>query len=144
MAEYTIEKIGDVREWKNPMNGATIYYINVTLEGHDKEVSIGKKSADALSIGEVVNGEIIPTDYGQDKWKHAQETQHLFKGPKAADNKYLKDITDLPARFIQSLLPYYDVQSLAKNKVQYAELIALAGQLAEDAKKLIDHLREDD
>lgn len=69
MSEYKITAIDDnpPREWDGP-NGK-VYYISVGLEGHDKPVSIGKKSPDALKVGDTVHGTIIPTDYLTDKWK---------------------------------------------------------------------------
>lgn len=76
MSEYKITAIDvhNINEWASPQ-GNTIYYIPVTLEGHDKIVSVGKLSPDALKVGDSIEGDIIPTDKSEDKWKAAP-----FKG----------------------------------------------------------------
>lgn len=67
--EYVIEMIDSepAKRWDGP-NG-TVYYKNVGLGGHPKPVSIGKKTPDALKVGDTVYGTIVPTDYLTDKWK---------------------------------------------------------------------------
>lgn len=67
--EYKITKVSDQppRTWDGP-NG-TVYYVKVSLDGHDKPVEIGKKNPDALSVGMTVNGTIKPTDYPADSFK---------------------------------------------------------------------------
>lgn len=67
--QYTITAIdsNNINEWEGPHG--TVFYIPVTLEGHDKIVSMGKKTRDALKVGDTVNGTIIPTDKSEDKWK---------------------------------------------------------------------------
>ena len=69
MQDYKVVKVSEQepKKWDGP-NG-TVYYIKTMLEGHDKPVSIGKKSADALKVGDTVYGEIQPTDYIGDKFK---------------------------------------------------------------------------
>lgn len=68
MADYRITKVSnqEPRTYDGP-NG-TVYYIKVLLDGHDKPVSIGKRSPDALKEGDVVTGEITATQYETDKF----------------------------------------------------------------------------
>lgn len=69
--EYTITRISseDPRQWTG--EHGTVYYIKVMLDGHNKPVSIGKKDPNALKVGETVFGDIIPTEYAEDKFKPA-------------------------------------------------------------------------
>lgn len=71
MSDYKITRISQdpPREWNNP-KGGTVYYRKVMLEGWDKPVSVGKKSADALHVGDVLQGTITPDpEHGEDKFK---------------------------------------------------------------------------
>lgn len=69
MADYTIKQVSEKSNpWENP-KGGTIYYKNVLLEGHPKPVSIGKKSPDALKVGDTVSGQIIEDSGPSDKFK---------------------------------------------------------------------------
>lgn len=58
------------------------YYIKVMLEGHSKPVEIGKKSPDAIKVGDVLSGTIIPTQYQTDKFKAEAKP---FGGGKSED-----------------------------------------------------------
>lgn len=73
MSEYKITEISpeEPKLWKGP-NG-DLYYIDVMVEGRDKPVSVGKKSPDALKVGDVIEGEIEETDRQTDKFKHAKK-----------------------------------------------------------------------
>lgn len=73
MREWKVIKVSqdEPRKWDGP-NG-TVYYIKVRLEGHDKPVSIGKKSPDAIKEGDTVFGEVQATEYEQDKFKAGQK-----------------------------------------------------------------------
>lgn len=76
--EYKITRISQdpPREWNNP-KGGTIYYKKVMLEGWDKPVSIGKKSPDALKVGDTVYGTIeIAAGYPEDKFKAEQNPNY--------------------------------------------------------------------
>lgn len=71
MAQYKITKVSveEPRKWDNP-KGGTIFYIKTLLEGHDRPVSIGKKSPDALKVGDTVYGTINPDpEHPEDKFK---------------------------------------------------------------------------
>lgn len=71
MAEYKVARVSDEepREHFNEQYKTTTYYIKVMLEGHARPVTIGKKSRDALKIGDTVNGTILPTEYDTDNFK---------------------------------------------------------------------------
>lgn len=73
MHEYKIIKVSEQepRTWDG--EHGTVYYIRVMLEGHDRPVEIGKKSPDALKVGDTVYGTIKPTDYPSDSFKAAQK-----------------------------------------------------------------------
>jgi hypothetical protein len=53
------------------------------------------------------------------------------------DNKYLKDVSDIPRSLVIELLKYYDVQSLY-NSTQYTNMIKLAQSLNDDIVAMID------
>lgn len=67
--EYEIVKVSSraPKEWEG--SHGKVYYIKVMLKGHDKPVSVGKKSPDALKTGDTIFGTIVPTDYEEDKFK---------------------------------------------------------------------------
>lgn len=74
MAEYKVTKVSEQkpREWEGPHG--TVYYIKVMLEGHNRPVSIGKKSANALKAGDTVYGTITPDpNFEEDKFKPDQK-----------------------------------------------------------------------
>lgn len=69
--EFEITKVSEdePRKWDGP-NGV-VYYIKVMLDGHNKPVTIGKKSKDALKVGDKVFGDIKTSDYPEDGFKAA-------------------------------------------------------------------------
>lgn len=97
MAEYKILMIDEAepRKWDGP-NG-TVFYITVGLEGHPKPVSIGKKSPDALKVGDTVFGTIVPTDYITDKWKGEAKppTAGNPGNSGSSEGKFQRDVTAL-------------------------------------------------
>ena len=66
---YKVLKVSEQEPKKYDGQYGTTYYIKVMLEGHAKPVEIGKKSPDAIKVGDVLNGTIIPTEYQTDKFK---------------------------------------------------------------------------
>jgi len=69
MSSYKVIKVSEQEPKKYEGQYGTTYYIKVMLEGHSKPVEIGKKSPDAIKVGEELFGEIIPTEYQTDKFK---------------------------------------------------------------------------
>lgn len=118
MSEYVIEMIDSepAKRWDGP-NG-TIYYKNVGLGGHPKPVSIGKKTADALKVGDTVEGTIIPTDYLTDKWKHAAKPQGSpsSSGDGQSENKFQRDVTAIPLDVWRTLI---GIQGVPTNEVEF-------------------------
>jgi hypothetical protein len=71
MATYKVTKVSqqEPRVWDNP-KGGKIFYIKCMLEGHDRPVSIGKKSPDAIKVGDTVSGTITSDpSHEEDKFK---------------------------------------------------------------------------
>lgn len=69
MSEYKVTKVSEQEPKKFDGQYDTTYYIKVMLEGHSKPVEIGKKNPDAIKVGDVMYGEVIPTQYQTDKFK---------------------------------------------------------------------------
>lgn len=69
MSSYKIIKVSEQEPKKYEGQYGTTYYIKVMLEGHAKPVEIGKKTPDALKVGDELWGEVIPTEYQTDKFK---------------------------------------------------------------------------
>jgi hypothetical protein len=69
MAEYTVMDISPEtpREWGE--GSKKTYYIKVKVKGHDKPISVGKRSPDALVIGQIISGEIQTTTFDTDNFK---------------------------------------------------------------------------
>lgn len=66
---YKVIKVSEQEPKKYEGQYGTTYYIKVMLEGHTKPVEIGKKTPDAIKVGDELFGEIIPTEYQTDKFK---------------------------------------------------------------------------
>lgn len=69
MSEYKVIKVSEQEPKKFDGQYGTTYYIKVMLDGHSKPVEIGKKTPDAIKVGDVIYGEVIPTQYQTDKFK---------------------------------------------------------------------------
>ena len=69
MSSYKVTKVSDQEPKKYEGQYGTTYYIKVMLDGHSKPVEIGKKTPDAIKVGDEVFGEIISTEYQTDKFK---------------------------------------------------------------------------
>jgi hypothetical protein len=69
MSEYKVIKVSEQEPKKFDGQYGTTYYIKVMLDGHSKPVEIGKKTPDAIKVGDVMYGEVIPTEYQTDKFK---------------------------------------------------------------------------
>ncbi len=80
MAEYKVVKVSEQppKEYESP-NGL-IYYIKVMVDGHDKPITVGKKTPDAIKTGDVLTGTITPTEYSEDKFKSEKPFNAGFKG----------------------------------------------------------------
>ena len=66
---YKVIKVSEQEPKKYEGQYGTTYYIKVMLEGHTKPVEIGKKTPDAIKVGDELYGEVIPTEYQTDKFK---------------------------------------------------------------------------
>lgn len=71
MPDYRINWVDDnpPKQWVGPKG--TVFYINVMIDDHAKPVSVGKRTSNALKVGDVISGDIVPTDYDTDKFKAA-------------------------------------------------------------------------
>lgn len=115
--EYKIGMIdgSEPRKWSGP-NG-DVFYITVGLEGHPKLVSIGKKSPDALKVGDTVYGTIVPTDYLTDKWKGEAPPQGSGgKGGGGSENKFQRDVTAIPLDVWRTLI---GIQGVPTNQTEF-------------------------
>lgn len=67
--EYKVVRLmnDNPKEWKGPHG--VIYYHSVEVEGHDKPLSVGKKEANSIKVGDTIYGDITATDYIEDKFK---------------------------------------------------------------------------
>lgn len=95
--------------------------------------------------GKAYYGHIQPTSGKMLRFKVDKlEDGNFSTGPSMQEGKaYLKDVTDIPVRFMQSLLQYYDVQKLATDPTQYENYLTLVKMLSEDALLLIENVRKD-
>jgi hypothetical protein len=69
MSSYKVTKVSEQEPKKYEGQYGTTYYIKVMLDGHSKPVEIGKKTPDAIKVGDELYGEIIATEYQTDKFK---------------------------------------------------------------------------
>lgn len=80
MPEYKVTRVSQQppRQWQGPHG--IVYYILVQVEGHPKPLSVGKKSPDALKVGDTIYGDIQPDpEHGEDKFKAAPMGQGGFQ-----------------------------------------------------------------
>lgn len=68
MADYKVLKVSSQEPKTYDGPNGTVFYIKCMLDGHDKPVSIGKKSPNAIKEGDTVSGEITATQYETDKF----------------------------------------------------------------------------
>lgn len=83
MPDYKITRVSQKppNEWFDQAHNSTIYYISVMVEGHPKPISVGKKKPDALHVGDVISGNILPDyEHGEDKFKATPMAQAGFSG----------------------------------------------------------------
>ena len=80
---YKVIKVSEQEPKKYEGQYGTTYYIKVMLEGHTKPVEIGKKTPDAIKVGDELYGEVIPTEYQTDKFK--AERKPFSPGQKQED-----------------------------------------------------------
>ena len=80
---YKVIKVSEQEPKKYEGQYGTTYYIKVMLEGHTKPVEIGKKTPDAIKVGDELYGEVIPTEYQTDKFK--AERKPFSPGAKQED-----------------------------------------------------------
>lgn len=139
MTEFKIKNVypDPPKEWNNP-KGGVIYYRTVDLEGHDKPVSIGKKDSHALKAGMSVWGDIIPTDFLEDKFKPSAPPQGSST-PKS--EQYLKDLSDLPLRVYTSSIGLFDTRALLEKGTYYAEFIEYIRAVSEDLLSMAENIR---
>jgi hypothetical protein len=86
--EYTITRVSSEapREWGTGQ--MKTYYIKVAVDGHVKPISVGKKSPDALKVGDTIYGTIIEdAAHSEDKFKSEQNPGFGGGSAKAAGGK---------------------------------------------------------
>lgn len=123
MAEYKVIKVSEQepKEYFNEKYQSTTYYIKVQVEGHDKPIEVGKKSPDAIHVGDILYGNIQTTSYPVDKFKSEPR-------PFGGNNfqKPQKDDSHIRAQWaIGQAMTHF----AHKEKVGLEEVEALAGAL---------------
>lgn len=114
MAEYVIERVSqeEPREWGE--GEKKTYYIKVMLKGHDRPVSIGKKSPDALKVGDVVHGTITETQYDTDKFT-ADKPAFGGKNFQPKDEAAIKAMWSIGQAVATGLKDPSDIEALAND-----------------------------
>jgi len=71
MAEYKVTRVSEQppKEYHNEKYNSTTYYIKVQVEGWEKPIEVGKKSPDAIKVGDILYGTIESTRRATDKFK---------------------------------------------------------------------------
>lgn len=121
------------RQWDGPTG--TVFYIKVKLDGHERPVSIGKKSPDALHVGDTVYGTITGTDRDEDKFKSEQQ-QTSFGGGTSSKPAYVpRDDLAIRAQWAlgQGMTAAYnnEVGNLAEVEMLARELFAMVDRVKE-------------
>lgn len=129
------------KEWKSPA-GNVVYYIEVMVEGHDKPISVGKKSPDALKVGDTIWGDIIPTEFPVDKFKPSAPPQGVSASKPVGDSKFLKDTSDTPLRVFTAGLPYIDTVNLMKDENYRREYLEFVRDTSEELIKMMENIRD--
>ena len=104
----------------------TTYYIKVKLEGINDPIEIGKKSPNALKVGDTVYGTITDTEYGK-KFK-AEKNPGNYSG----GGKPTQDNTTMYVSYAKDLFVVMYTQDQGKINLelyeQYIKLIGLSGK----------------
>lgn len=126
----TFEEYGEPLIWvvKDPEKSPERFALNTTTYGEIKDWTSSKGKTSARFYA---------------KQKDDRQATPASSSSPVKDKPYLKDVTDIPVRFMQSLLQYFDVQTLAKNPTQYENYLTLVKMLSEDALLLIENVRSD-
>jgi hypothetical protein len=137
MSEYKITQVSaqPPRQWDGP-NG-TVWYIKVKLDGHAKPVSIGKRSPDALKVGDTVHGTIIEDGmHDEDKFKAEQNPAYSGGGSSASKPSYTpRDDMAIRAQWAigQSMTATYnkDAGNIAEVELLATALFAMVDRVKE-------------
>lgn len=146
--------IGEVGEYI-PQNVEPNEFLNTRLESDKYGIYYSVKfEGDAETF--LLQAKKAPVE-GQPEWGMIEQSKSgksmRFKRVKRDDaprptaagesKSFLKDVSDIPVRFMQSLLQYYDVQKLSTDSTQYENYLTLVKMLSDDALLLIENVRKD-
>lgn len=75
MPEYKVNSLmkDEPKKWESKFG--TVWYHSVIVEGHPKPISVGKKEPNSIKAGDTLYGDIIETDYLEDKFKPSAPPQ---------------------------------------------------------------------
>jgi len=79
-------------------------------------------------------------------WDKQNEPSSETSTSPSRSNAYLKDISDLPDRWLARLLPFYDAQSLVKDgkpSEQFRNLVETAQVFTDESLAMIERIRND-
>jgi hypothetical protein len=147
MPEYTVISLMNDKPklWKGPHGD--VWYHGVNVEGWDKPISVGKKEANSIKVGDTIYGDIIETDYIEDKFKPSQKPDEpsepsgsvvIHSTPKA-DNRYLRDVTAIPLDVYRVRA---NIDGLPSNETERAVFFENVMADANELLALIDKVRE--
>lgn len=117
MAEYKITQVSANPPKEYDGQNGRIYYIKVALQGHAKPVSVGKKTPNALRVGDTVNGTILPTEYDTDNFKSENKPYPATQGGSPKDQDMIRAQWAI-GQAVQISVHYetqYDVIKVEKN-----------------------------
>lgn len=143
--EYTITSLMNdtPKLWKGPYGD--VYYHTVFVGGWGKPISVGKKVAGSVKVGDVLFGEINETDGPEDKFKAMQRpegstaSESSVVAPKS-DNKFLKDVSSLPLDVYRVRA---NINGLPTNETERAVFFENVKEDADELLRLIEEVRSD-
>lgn len=137
--QYTITKISSEqpREWGEGANKT--YYIKVMLSGHNKAVSVGKKSPDALKVGDTVDGTITETQYDTDRFtqEKKQYTPSSAKSLQDSTTMYVSYAKDILLKLIET-----QEKDIPKKLEEYVKFVAQHGRQLKNESEAQPTLKE--
>lgn len=139
--EYTVTKLmNDIPKlWKGPHGD--VYYHSVTVAEHDKPLSVGKKEANSVKVGDTIWGDIIETDYLEDKFKPSPPPEKPEDSTVTSKpDRYLRDVTAIPLDVYRVRA---NIDGLPTNETERQIFFENIKADADELLRLIENVRKD-
>ena len=113
--DYTITKVSEKPPREYEGSYGKVYYTKVMLQGHDKPVEIGKKQPNSLKVGDIVAGDIKPSQYEADGFKAIKKDFNGGSKFQPKDEASIKAMWSISQSIATGQLDVDDIEAMAKD-----------------------------